>query len=36
MYVCDDKARSELGYVSRPVNEALERAIQWFRAHGYA
>jgi dihydroflavonol-4-reductase len=36
MYVCDDKARSELGYVSRPVDEALERAIQWFRAHGYA
>jgi dihydroflavonol-4-reductase len=36
MYVCDDKARSELGYASRPATEALERAVHWFRDHGYA
>lgn len=36
MYVCDTKARVELGYVSTPIREALERAVQWYRAHGYA
>jgi len=36
MYVCDDKARLELGYVSSSVSNALERAVHWYRDHGYA
>jgi len=36
MYVCDGKARSELGYVSTSVTDALERAVRWYRDHGYA
>jgi dihydroflavonol-4-reductase len=34
MFFDDSKARSELGYVSRPYVEGLADAIAWFRAHG--
>jgi dihydroflavonol-4-reductase len=36
MYVDCSKARTELGYQPGPVREALERAVAWYRAHGYA
>ena len=35
MFFDDDKARRELGYVSRPYREGLGDAIAWFGAHGY-
>ena len=35
MFFDDTKARTELGYVSRPYREGLADAIAWFRAHGY-
>ena len=35
MYVSCRKAQSELGYQARPVEEALQRAVEWFRANGY-
>jgi dihydroflavonol-4-reductase len=35
MYVRSDKAERELGYRSGPVEAALERAVEWFREHGY-
>jgi len=35
MFVSPDKARRELGFTPGPVDQALERAIQWFRANGY-
>ncbi|MFQ5533633.1 MAG: hopanoid-associated sugar epimerase [Sphingomonadales bacterium] len=35
MYFSIDKARFELGYSPRPVDEALRDAVEWFRAHGY-
>jgi dihydroflavonol-4-reductase len=31
----DSRARSELGYTSRPAREALERAARWFVEAGY-
>ncbi len=36
MYVDCSKARAELGYEPGPVRAALERAVGWYRAHGYA
>ncbi len=36
MYVSDEKARSELRYSSGSTSAALERAVGWFRSHGYA
>ena len=35
MYVRCDKAERELGFRPRPVEDALERAIEWFRANRY-
>lgn len=36
MFVNWDRARTELGYEATPVAGALERAVDWYRAHGYA
>ncbi len=36
MYYSCDKARRNLGYTSRPAEEALFEAIEWFRADGYS
>ncbi len=36
MFVTSAKAERELGWVSRPVDTALRRAVEWFRANGYA
>jgi dihydroflavonol-4-reductase len=36
MYASSDKARRELGYEPQPVDDALRRAVEWFRANGYA
>jgi dihydroflavonol-4-reductase len=35
MFYSDAKARSELGYTSRPYREGIADAIAWFRAAGY-
>ena len=35
MYFSIDKARRELGYNPRPVEEALKEAVEWFRVNGY-
>ena len=35
MFVSSEKAQRELGWNPRPVEEALGRAIDWFREHGY-
>ncbi|MGZ3529125.1 MAG: NAD-dependent epimerase/dehydratase family protein [Vulcanimicrobiaceae bacterium] len=35
MYVDCAKARRELGYEPQPVRPALERAVSWYRMHGY-
>jgi dihydroflavonol-4-reductase len=35
MYADSSKAMRELGYNPRPVRDALVRAIEWYRAHGY-
>jgi dihydroflavonol-4-reductase len=35
MWVRHDKATKELGYVPGPARNALERAVDWFRANGY-
>lgn len=35
MYVSTEKARRELGYQPSPVREALARAVDWYRRHGY-
>ena len=35
MYFSSAKAARELGYTSRPVDEALRDALRWFRVHGY-
>jgi dihydroflavonol-4-reductase len=35
MFVSLDKARRELGFNPRPVDGALKRAVDWFRANGY-
>jgi dihydroflavonol-4-reductase len=36
MFVTSAKAERELGWRPRPVDEALRRAVEWFRANGYA
>jgi dihydroflavonol-4-reductase len=36
MYVACAKAERELGWNPGPVDGALRRAVDWFRAHGYA
>jgi len=36
MFVTSAKAERELGWTCEPVNDALRRAVQWFRASGYA
>ena len=35
MFVSMDKAKRELGFNPQPVDGALQRAVDWFRAHGY-
>ena len=35
MFVSSDKAKRELGFNPGPVDRALERAVDWFRANGY-
>jgi dihydroflavonol-4-reductase len=35
MFVTHAKAARELGFAPRPVEDALKRAIDWFRANGY-
>jgi dihydroflavonol-4-reductase len=35
MFVTHDKAARELGFAPRPIEGALKRAIDWFRANGY-
>jgi dihydroflavonol-4-reductase len=36
MYASSAKAERELGWNIVPVDEALRRAVEWFRTHGYA
>ena len=36
MFVTSTKAERELGWNPRPVDGALTRAVEWFRANGYA
>ncbi|MBV9100791.1 MAG: NAD-dependent epimerase/dehydratase family protein [Candidatus Dormibacteraeota bacterium] len=36
MYVSSDKAQRELGYRPTPIVPAIERAVAWYRTHGYA
>jgi dihydroflavonol-4-reductase len=36
MFVNADRARRELGFAPGPVVAALDRAVRWFRANGYA
>src|SRR5579864_1402860 len=36
MFASSEKAARELGYNILPVDDALRRAVAWFRAHGYA
>jgi len=36
MFVTSAKAEHELGWNPGPVDGALQRAVEWFRAHGYA
>src|SRR4029077_301491 len=35
VFVSSDKAKRELGFNPGPVDGALQRAVQWFRANGY-
>jgi dihydroflavonol-4-reductase len=35
MFFTSAKAERELGYTSRPIEEALRDALAWFRARGY-
>lgn len=35
MFFSIEKARRELGYNPRPVEQALQDAVEWFRANGY-
>ncbi len=35
MYFTSDRARKQLGYASRPVEEALFDAIEWFQENGH-
>lgn len=36
MFASSDKAERELGWKIVPVDDALRRAVEWFRANGYA
>ena len=36
MFVTSSKAERELGWHALPVDDALQRAVEWFRANGYA
>jgi dihydroflavonol-4-reductase len=36
MFVSSAKAERELGWALVPVEDALARAVAWFREHGYA
>jgi dihydroflavonol-4-reductase len=36
MFVSSSKAERELGWKTAPVDDALRRAVDWFRQHGYA
>jgi dihydroflavonol-4-reductase len=36
MFVTSAKAERELGWRPQPVDDALRRAVEWFRANGYA
>lgn len=36
MWVSSAKAERELGWKVVPVDDALRRAVEWFKAHGYA
>jgi len=36
MFVSSSKAERELGWRAGPVDDALRRAVDWFRQHGYA
>ena len=36
MFVTSVKAERELGWKPRPVDGALQRAVEWFKANGYA
>ena len=35
MYASSAKAEAELGYKATPASAALERAVRWYRDHGY-
>ena len=35
MFVSSAKAERELGWVSRPVDDSLRRAVEWFKGNGY-
>ena len=35
MFATSTKAERELGWKIVPVNDALRRAVEWFRANGY-
>ena len=36
VFVSSDKAKRELGFNPGPIDAALQRAVAWFRANGYA
>jgi dihydroflavonol-4-reductase len=36
MWARSDKAERELGWKTMPADNALRRAVEWFRANGYA
>lgn len=36
MWASSDKAERELGWKKTPAHDALRRAVEWFRANGYA
>jgi dihydroflavonol-4-reductase len=35
MFVSSGKAERELGWTVKPVDEALRRAVDWFKANRY-
>jgi dihydroflavonol-4-reductase len=36
MFVSSAKAERELGWKTVPVDDALRRAVEWFKTNGYA
>jgi dihydroflavonol-4-reductase len=36
MFASSAKAQRDLGYKVAPIDSALERAVAWFKANGYA